>query len=110
MKKWQKNRRSLGPWLKLEGRFLIIIFQRKPFNHIDLKVTLELNVDISVFLFFSLSIIAYLPERVAGGWQNRQNLLTASHNGRIGLNCSQVFILILILIPEHADTDTGIKN
>ena len=58
MKKWQRNRRWLGPWPKLEGRFLIIIFQRKPFDHIDVKETLELKVDISIFQSFHHHLLA----------------------------------------------------
>ncbi len=42
------------------------------------------------YLSTSLAIVTHLPQRVAGGWQDRANLLAATHYGRIGMDCDQV--------------------
>jgi hypothetical protein len=34
--------------------------------------------------------VTHLPQRVAGGWQDRANLLAATHYGRIGMDCDEV--------------------
>jgi hypothetical protein len=98
MKKWQRNRRWLGPWLKLEGRFLIIIFQRKPFNHIDVKVTLELNGDISIFQSFHHHLLA--------GKGCRQLAKSAESPDGVSQRKNRIELLSGFYTDTETDTDT----